>query len=333
MLLSLGGALALLCAVPAPAASARAPVFTSVDALILPGIAGGYVLSGERVGRASGRLAGGLQASLDQVQAHVFDHRAAQRCGLKRTEGAYWLNQQPGVWDQYRWQIIAGVSLIVLEALLIWALVYLLRERRRALSALSRERDQLAENVAQRTLELQAANNALEQQVTTDSLTGIGNRRRMTALIGAELERTRRFGHPLSLLMIDIDHFKDVNDTYGHDAGDRAIVAVAMALSVDLRACDSAARLGGEEFVVLMPETELQVAGDAAERLRNSIAGLRLEADDGRPIALTISIGVAAAGKRGEPDSPSTLLSRADRALHRAKTEGRNRVERAAAGE
>lgn len=237
------------------------------------------------------------------------------------------------MWDQYPWHVITAVLLIAVQALLIAALLYALRGRRGALSALTHEHAKLADSIAQRTLELQAANNALEQQVTTDSLTGIGNRRRMTALIGAELERTRRFGHPLSLLMIDIDHIKDVNDNYGHDAGDRAIVAVAMALSVDLRACDSAARFGGEEFVVLMPETQLRVAADAAERLRNSIAALRLEADDGRPIGLTISIGVAGASTSGEPDTPSTLLSRADRALHRAKTDGRNRVERAEAGQ
>lgn len=238
---------------------------------------------------------------------------------------------EPGIWDQYPWHVLAAVLLILLLALLGSALLYALHGHRRALSALKHDHGKLTDSVAQRTLELQAANNALEQQVTTDSLTGIGNRRRMTALISAELERTRRFGHPLSLLMIDIDHIKDVNDHYGHDAGDRAIVAVAMALSVDLRACDSAARFGGEEFVVLMPETELRVAADAAERLRNSIAALRLEADDGRPIGLTISIGVAGAVTSGEPDTPSTLLSRADRALHRAKTEGRNRVERAEA--
>jgi len=237
------------------------------------------------------------------------------------------------MWDQYPWHVMLALLLIVLQALLISALLYALHGRRRALSALKQNHDKLEESIGHRTLELQAANSALEQQVTTDSLTGIGNRRRMTALIGAELERTRRFGHPLSLLMIDIDHIKDVNDNYGHDAGDRAIVAVAMALSVDLRACDSAARFGGEEFVVLMPETELRVAADAAERLRNSIAALRLEGDDGRPIGLTISIGVAGAGTSGEPDTPSTLLSRADRALYRAKIEGRNRVERAGAGQ
>jgi diguanylate cyclase (GGDEF)-like protein len=311
------------------AASTRAPVFTYVDSLMVPGIAGGYVISADRVGRAIGRLVNGQPARLDGVQAYVFDQKIARRFGMREIAGTQWVNAQQGVWAQYRWQIVGGITLIGVEALLISALIVALRGRRRAILALDRERATLEQAVAQRTTELQAANNALEQQVTTDSLTGIGNRRRMTAQISAELERARRFGHPLSLLMIDIDHFKDVNDRFGHDAGDRAIVAVAMALSVDLRASDSAARFGGEEFVVLMPETGLAMAGDVAERLRTAIAALRLDADDGSPIALTISIGVAIAAPRGQAETPSSLLLRADRALYRAKAEGRNRVVRA----
>ncbi|WP_229448030.1 diguanylate cyclase [Massilia sp. CF038] len=309
------------------AASAHVPVYTYVDSLIVPGIVGGYVVSGERVGRAIGRLVKGQPADLAQVQTTIFDYPLARRFGMTELEGVHWLNAERSVWDLYRWQIIGGISLIALQALLISALMLALRGRRRAMDALGREREQLEDAVAQRTLELQAANSALEQQVTTDALTGIGNRRRMTSQINAELERTRRTGNPLSLLMVDIDHFKNVNDSFGHDAGDRAIVAVAIALAVDLRGIDSVARFGGEEFVVLLPETGLDRACDVAERLRASIAALRLD-DGDRTIELTISIGVACAGGRGSADSPSALLSRADRALYQAKAEGRNRVVR-----
>lgn len=308
------------------AASATVPVFTYVDSLVVAGIAGGYVISGERVGQAIGRIVDGKQARLDDAQTYVFDHQVAQRFALAPPDGVQWLNREPSVWDLYRWQIICGLTLIALQALLISKLMYALRERRSAMRALNHERDKLEENVAQRTLELQAANCALEQQVTTDALTGIGNRRRMTAQISAELDRARRFGHSLALLMIDIDHFKDVNDTFGHDAGDRAIIAVARALSTDLRASDAAARFGGEEFVVLMPETGLDVACEAAERLRAAIAALHVEDGEGRPIALAISIGVTASEPGCAPDTPSLLLSRADRALYQAKAEGRNRV-------
>jgi two-component system cell cycle response regulator len=309
------------------ASRASAPVFTYVDSLIVPGVAGGYVISGERVGRAIGRIVRGESASLADVQAYVLDHPTAQRFGLQAIDGAVWLNRQQGIWDLYRWQIVAGIALIVLQAGLITALMAALRDRRRTTVALNSERDKLEENVVERTVALQAANAALEQLVTTDALTGIGNRRRMTAQISAELDRARRFRHPLALLMIDIDHFKNVNDSFGHDAGDRAIVAVAHTLAEGLRGSDCAARFGGEEFVVLMPETGLGVACEAAERLRAQVAALRLEGDDGRPIALTVSIGVAAHAPQGGPDTPSSLLSRADRALYRAKASGRDLVE------
>lgn len=214
------------------------------------------------------------------------------------------------------------MALIVLQAVLLGLLW-------RALAARKKAQAKLEEHLAQRTHELQAANHALELQETADALTGIGNRRHMDALIGAELERTRRSAHPLSLLMIDIDGFKHVNEHAGHDAGDRALVAVAMALSVDLRTSDALARFGGEEFVVLMPDTDLDVACDAADRLRTSIAKLRLEGEGGAPVVLTISIGVAGARLQGVFDTPLTLLARAEGALRRAKAEGSNRVARA----
>ena len=257
----------------------------------------------------------------------MFDYNVARRFSLKPPKGVVWLNVQSNVWEQYRWQIIGTVTLIVLEAALITALVIALRERRRTMAALNQERDNLEANVEQRTRELQRANEALEQQVTTDALTGIGNRRKMTAQIGAEIDRARRFRHSLALLMIDIDHFKAVNDRHGHDAGDRAIVAVANGLTIALRATDLAARFGGEEFVVLMPETDMTVAMAAAERLCAGIAALCIASDQGEPIRLTISVGVAALDPLGEPDTSSSLLSRADRALYRAKSAGRNRVE------
>jgi diguanylate cyclase (GGDEF)-like protein len=203
-----------------------------------------------------------------------------------------------------------------------------LRSRRRAMAELASERNGLEDRVLQRTLELLQANRKLEELATTDPLTGIANRRKMTEQIAQELERARRFHHPLSLLMIDIDHFKRINDTYGHDVGDQAIIRTATMLTSQLRAVDLAARFGGEEFVLLMPETHIAVAVHAAERLRERAAQLVVRAESGLEVGLTISIGVAAADPHGTPDSPSSLLVRADKALYRAKKEGRNRVVR-----
>ncbi len=310
------------------AAVARAPIFTNLESLVVPGVAGGYVVSAERIGRAIGSILQRKPPDIAGIPGYVFDYPTVQRLHLQNLpDNVQWLNRPQSMWEQYRLQIVAGLTLIVLEGVLISALVVALRGRRQSLLALDEERRQLEEHVRQRTLELMDANSRLALLATTDPLTGIGNRRRMTEQINLELERARRFCHPLTLLMVDIDHFKQINDQYGHEAGDRAIVAVSRALANGVRSIDMASRFGGEEFVLLMPETDVEVAGYAAERLRTDVAELRIVSDDGERIGLTISIGVAKADPDGAPpDSMSTLLIRADKALYRAKHEGRNRV-------
>lgn len=306
---------------------AQVPIFTHVESLIVPGVAGGYVLSGEAIGRTVAQVLQGQQADMSNVQRYVFDYRSIERHGLMHIpQGAQILNRPQGTWEQYRWQILLGVGVILAEGVLIAALEVALRARRRAMNTLNEERNNLEDRVLQRTLELLMANTKLDQQATTDPLTGIANRRRMTEHIGKELERVRRLRHPLALMMVDIDHFKRINDTYGHDAGDRAIVAVAHMLAGDLRAIDVVGRFAGEEFVLLMPETDLETAGHAAERLREAASQLVVEVDGGLTIALTISVGVAASRPQQTPDTASSLLVRADKALHRAKQEGRDRV-------
>jgi len=305
----------------------RAPLFTHSESLVMPGVVGGYVVSGEAVGRMMARLLLGLPAMTSQVQGYYFDYPTARQAGLRNLPPeAVILNRPHNVWELYRWQIITACALIVFEGLLITALVLSLRARRRAMAELASERSSLEDRILQRTLELLQANRKLEVLATTDPLTGIANRRKMTEQIAQELERARRFHHPLSLLMIDIDHFKRINDTYGHEVGDQAIIQTATLLTANLRAVDMVARFGGEEFVLLMPETHIAVAVHAAERLREQAAGLRLRTEFGVEVELTISIGVAAADPHGTPDTPSSLLVRSDKALYRAKKEGRNRV-------
>ncbi|NVD98699.1 GGDEF domain-containing protein [Massilia sp. BJB1822] len=307
----------------------QAPIFTHIGSVVQPGVIGGYVVSGEHIGRAIARILLGQPGKSFDVQTYMFDYPTAQRFHIRNApEGSVWLNRPHNVWDLYRWQIIAGLSLIGLEGVLITALVLALRDRRRTLATLNEERNSLEDRVLQRTLELLMANKKLEQLATTDPLTGIANRRKMTEQIAREIERARRFNHPLSLLMIDIDHFKRINDTYGHDAGDKAIVAVSKLLTESMRGIDMAARFGGEEFVLLMPETEAGVAVHVAERLREAVAGVRVGAEDGAAVALTVSIGVAALNLHEAADTSSTMLIRADKALYRAKKEGRNRVVR-----
>jgi diguanylate cyclase (GGDEF)-like protein len=193
--------------------------------------------------------------------------------------------------------------------------------------ALINERNMLEVRVEHRTLELRSTNKELESQANTDALTGLLNRRRIMAVIEQEILRARRYGHGLTLCMIDIDHFKAVNDSHGHVAGDRALVAIAGVLSTTLRTTDAIARFGGEEFVLLLTETQPEMARELVERLRVAIAATPLHSDDGKQFSVTISAGIAGHIQGVEDDSINTLLARADQALYKAKSSGRNRVE------
>jgi diguanylate cyclase (GGDEF)-like protein len=179
-------------------------------------------------------------------------------------------------------------------------------------------------DLAQRDLvrtnrELARREEVIRQLSLTDALTGVGNRRSLDDRLAAESERAKRYGLPLSLLILDIDHFKRVNDTFGHIAGDAVLRAMGVLLRRFLRQSDSAARLGGEEFVVLMPGTTLADATAVAERMCQEIAAQ--ERVD--PPSLTASFGVACLQA---DESGAALLARADAALYRAKTGGRNQV-------
>jgi diguanylate cyclase (GGDEF)-like protein len=191
---------------------------------------------------------------------------------------------------------------------------------------LTDERYRLEERVMSRTHELHIANKELQLLATTDSLTGLPNRRSMMDWIETEIERAGDTEKPLALCMIDVDHFKKINDTYGHATGDRAIIAIANACSEIIRKTDIAARFGGEEFVLLMPQTDLTDACNVAERLRQAIASLTIHSDDAVSFGMTISVGVALFDAQSGADRMSSLLSRADNALYRAKSAGRNQV-------
>ena len=166
----------------------------------------------------------------------------------------------------------------------------------------------------------------LEKLAITDSLTGLLNRRALTERLSAELDRARRYDLVLTLLMIDLDHFKSINDTHGHLVGDEVLRDVSGILQKEVRTVDIAARFGGEEFVVVLPETGEDGAITFAERVRVRIAERPVATGDGsEPLRITVSIGVAAFPSPGI-DEVDDLIARADEALYRAKAEGRNRV-------
>jgi len=176
--------------------------------------------------------------------------------------------------------------------------------------------------------QLEAANRELERLATTDGLTQVANRRHLWSRAHAELARTQRNGSGLSVVLLDLDDFKHVNDTLGHDTGDRVLVAVAGVFEQVLRASDVVGRIGGEEFCVLLPDTLMHAAMEVAERLRVAIQGLEVQSERGlaRP---TASFGVATC--RDEGESFATIVKRADAAVYRAKAAGRNQVSAAEA--
>jgi two-component system, cell cycle response regulator len=159
----------------------------------------------------------------------------------------------------------------------------------------------------------------------TDALTGLNNRRYMETHLATLVEQAHARGKPLAVLVLDIDFFKAVNDTHGHDAGDDVLREFAVRLKKSIRGIDLACRLGGEEFVVVMPDTDMAVATMVAERLRRRIAADPFPIARGeRKVEVTISIGLSALN--GAEDSAAKVLKRADQALYRAKRDGRNRV-------
>jgi two-component system cell cycle response regulator len=163
----------------------------------------------------------------------------------------------------------------------------------------------------------------------TDPLTGLHNRRYMSGQLTSLVRRAVQGGGPVAALLVDIDHFKRINDSFGHDTGDEVLREFAVRLATNVRAIDLACRYGGEEFVVVMPDTSLEAAGRIAERLRLHVAGspFRMPGLE-EPLQVTISVGVAATL---EGDSPDALLKRADAAVYEAKAAGRNQVVQRAA--
>lgn len=175
-----------------------------------------------------------------------------------------------------------------------------------------------------RNTELQSMLHHVEALAITDPLTGLYNRRRFDDVLKREFAITKRYNTPLSCLMVDVDHFKRINDLYGHDAGDRVLCGVASRLTARLREVDTAARFGGEEFAILLPQTPKQGAMVVAERMAALVRREHFEFEDGSA-SVTVSVGVAEGGDV-TGNSPEGLVKAADSALYLAKSRGRDQV-------
>ena len=173
--------------------------------------------------------------------------------------------------------------------------------------------------------ELREANRRLEQMARTDGLTGLMNRQYFTETLLAEFQRSLRYKTPFSVILLDIDHFKSVNDTHGHPMGDRVLRNVANILGALIRNTDHASRYGGEEFALLLPQTKAEGARRLGERLRLQLENSRHQSDEAT-LNVTASFGVAAFDLERPVEDPAALMKLADTALYQAKEQGRNRV-------
>ena len=222
---------------------------------------------------------------------------------------------------------------LLFSSLALAALLQELRDRNASLLARDRElrqsRDairqmnlELESRVEARTAELQEANRRLEALASVDPLTGASNRRHFLQMAQLEVDRALRLGLPMAALMLDLDHFKRINDAHGHEAGDCVLQTFAQAVRQTLRSSDIFARLGGEEFLLLLPGQDQNAAGVLAERIRSLTASLEFRQCAER---ITVSIGIATLGA-AEANNLSGLMRQADQALYQAKHAGRNQV-------
>lgn len=191
---------------------------------------------------------------------------------------------------------------------------------------MNRELQKAKQEAEDLSRKLREANEILQQMARVDNLTGLYNRRYHDEYLEREFERSRRYRRHLSYALIDIDHFKSVNDTYGHQQGDAILKEIGQKLTSLIRSSDMAFRYGGEEIVVIMPETDLEGAMSVGERIRLDIERHEFTYMPDKPIHITVSIGIASKDPKGSFESPNDLVETADQCLYRAKHGGRNRI-------
>lgn len=217
---------------------------------------------------------------------------------------------------------------VIYAILLFWFAIFggFISNLRRRLKTKSDDMKKVNEEINIEIEERKRLEKDLKAMASTDFLTGVMNRRYFFDKAADEISRHKRFNHPVTVLMLDIDYFKNVNDTYGHPAGDFIIRSVADILKAEVRKNDLICRFGGEEFALLMVETDYKEAVDSAHRLLTKIKNEPFKFED-HSIKITASIGLTTAIINETKDSIHTLISRSDKALYRAKERGRDRIE------
>jgi diguanylate cyclase (GGDEF)-like protein len=224
--------------------------------------------------------------------------------------------------------LLGGVGHVLLLKRTVRTSTRELREKNDRLHDEMGVRKQVEEALAEQNRRLQAMNQELDRLASTDALTGLFNRRHLMERLAQELERSVRYGNPLSVLLLDLDHFKQVNDTHGHLVGDAVLRRAGEVIADCARNIDLPGRYGGEEFALVLPQTDITGARELAERLRRRLGQIAHHDSAGKPFHVTCSIGVASV--QGNANA-NWILKHADDALYRAKADGRNRVRAIAA--
>lgn len=314
---------------------AKVPVYSIATHYLGKGIVGGYTKNWEKTGQQlaeygiavlNGEKMARIPVDRMQNTEYVFDWRQLKRWEIDESRlppDSKVEFRDFSIWDLYKWQILGMIIVVLLEAILIIVLLVIRARKRKAEADLRRLNIELESIVRDRTYELIQLNGQLELTARTDVLTGLNNRRYMSERIEEEFARFARSGKPFSLVIADIDRFKKINDTYGHQVGDDILKSISEGLRVEIRACELVARWGGEEFLFLLPETDVEQAAIFSERLRKKIAEKIYFCGD-RKLQVSLTFGVAAA-QAG--DTVDEVMKRADDALYLGKRAGRNRVE------
>ena len=306
--------------------NATIPVFSLWTSLLGSGVTGGYMLSGEKTGKIAAQAILNHQNFLkdsigsNSFHDHYFDWRQLKRWKIAAhalPQDSHILFQKPNFFKAYYKELIALIFII--SVLVLW-----LRNSQLKRFSLKLRRTHKKLRKANKALvsaqhELQAQNQKLTELSTKDSLTGIYNRSHLDQVIESEVMRSNRYKSNLSLIMLDIDHFKNINDNYGHQVGDAVLIRVAEVLNQNLRTTDILARWGGEEFMILCPNSSESQTLIVAQKLRKNLASVKHK-NVGQ---VTASFGVAS---HQPGQTVRKLVNQADEALYKSKSAGRNCV-------
>ena len=315
------------------------PVYSFWPFHLKSGALGGRLITGEEQGRAMAgialRILGGefpedIPVMMTSPTQDIFNYEQLQRFEIdpeRLPAGAMIQGMPETLWIKYSMWLIAGAVFVALQTMLIMLLYRSIRARKKAIKALFHERSQLENRVSERTEALQKANLRLKKISMEDGLTGLANRRYLDQALGKEVIRRDRHAAELSLMLIDIDYFKQFNDIYGHLEGDACLQEVALALQETcVRDSDIVARFGGEEFVIVMPNTGYNGGKRVAEKVMQQMASLNIS-HAGSDICdrLTVSVGMVTVPKDISM-TQHAIIELADEQLYLAKGTGRNRI-------